>query len=262
MKFYDKKNKRLVELSQKADRNFWDAHWRSGNLEKEIKKYNSFIVDKTRKYLPEGSRILEGGCGQGSNVYSLQRSNYNVYGIDYAEKTVEKINESAPELNVSLGNVKNLEFENNFFDGYWSLGVIEHFYEGFADIISEMHRTLRPGGFLFLTVPTISLLRRLKILLNLYPEWRNENFDQGCFYQFIFWDKKLIEEIQNAGFQLIEIQKLGGMKGLKDECSPFKPILQYIYDSKFPLFKAASLAIDKLSSFFASHMTLFVFKKI
>jgi cyclopropane fatty-acyl-phospholipid synthase-like methyltransferase len=135
LRFFDKVNNRLVYISSEATNDYWDDHWENDKFEKMIKiTSNKFISSNTKKYLNKGSRILEGGCGRGQNVYLLQNQGYEVIGIDYAYKTVNKVNEVVPEIQVQLGDVRKLEFEANSFDGYWSLGVIEHFYNGYDDI--------------------------------------------------------------------------------------------------------------------------------
>jgi 2-polyprenyl-3-methyl-5-hydroxy-6-metoxy-1,4-benzoquinol methylase len=81
-----------------------------------------------KKYLPyKNNRILEGGCGDGHLVDAMNYWGYKVVGVDFAPKTVAKIKEVMPGLDVRLGDVQALDFEDEYFDGYWSMGVIEHF---------------------------------------------------------------------------------------------------------------------------------------
>jgi len=49
--------------------------------------------------------VLEGGCGRGDKVYALQTGGYEAYGLDYAQRTVEAIKRSVPELTVCLGDL-------------------------------------------------------------------------------------------------------------------------------------------------------------
>ena len=42
---------------------------------------------------------------------------------------------------------KKLNFEDSYFDGYWSLGVIEHFIKGYDDIIEEEKYLFNEYGF-------------------------------------------------------------------------------------------------------------------
>ena len=111
----------MVFIGNYADNDYWDKHWQQNDFKNAIKEtFNPFVVGNTKKYIKKGGKILEGGCGIGQNVYLLNHHGFNTIGIDYAEKTVEKINTYAPELDVRFGDVKNLPFENNSFDGYWS----------------------------------------------------------------------------------------------------------------------------------------------
>jgi SAM-dependent methyltransferase len=161
--FYDRKNNRLAYIEKKASSDYWDKHWEEYNFERTYpKKINpfDFIVKYTKK-LPEGCKILEGGCGMGQNVYKLQKIGYNVIGVDYAEKTVDLIKSRFPELNVINGDVRNLPFSDEYFDGYWSIGVIEHFYEGYGEIIKEMYRIVR--WICFCYFPTYVQIKTNKI---------------------------------------------------------------------------------------------------
>ncbi|PPR36179.1 MAG: hypothetical protein CFH36_00619 [Alphaproteobacteria bacterium MarineAlpha9_Bin6] len=76
-KYYDRENRRLVfekESRRKADSKLWDSHWShySGeDFAKDVKKKDRFVLYYTSKYLPRGSKVLEGGCGKGDKVFSL-----------------------------------------------------------------------------------------------------------------------------------------------------------------------------------------------
>lgn len=261
-KYYDQDHQRLVFLGSKASDEYWDDHWEADDFKKMIKiNSNSFITKNTKRYLPEGASILEGGCGRGQNVYLLQNNGYKATGIDYASSTVEKINNYMPELDVKLDDVRKLSFDDSKFDGYWSLGVIEHFYEGYNDILLEMHRVLNTGGFLFMTVPTMSPLRKMKAKLKGYPKWEENDEQLSRFYQFALDPQLIIDTFESNGFQLVSIKPFDGVKGLKDEVSVLRKPLQYLYNSDYILNKIIRKIIGKIVERFSSHMTLFIFRK-
>ena len=175
MKFYDDVNKRLVIFEKKANSEYWDEHWKNENLREKIKlgANNSFIKKFTTRFLKLGSKILEGGCGIGQNVYGLKSWGYDAYGVDFAKDTIERTKEEFSDLKVSVQDVRKLNFPNNFFDGYWSLGVIEHFWEGYDEILKEAKRVIKPGGYFFLTFSYLSSLRKLKARLRFYRIFEN-----------------------------------------------------------------------------------------
>ena len=120
------------------------------------------MVRITAGNLPAGARVLEGGCGRGNKVAALANAGFEAIGVDFAADSVRQARLDYPGLDIREGDVRALPFTAEFFDGYWSIGVIEHFWEGYDSILAEASRVLRPGGFLFLTAPWLSPYRRSK----------------------------------------------------------------------------------------------------
>jgi len=103
------------------------------------------------KYLAKSNmKILEAGCGMGTWVYNLRVKGYDVIGIDYMLSTVKRVKQYDESFPIQQGDVNNLDFPDNFFDAYVSLGVIEHFQEGPQKALSEAYRVLKPNGILLL----------------------------------------------------------------------------------------------------------------
>lgn len=263
MRYYDKGTGQLVYIQEKATPEFWDRQWEDDELKKSIVAgaKERFVYPLTRRYLKPGSKVLEGGFGKGHFVYSLYTRGYDVYGVDYAQKTVEKVSALFPELKLTLDDVRKLNFPDETFHGYWSVGVIEHFTEGYDAIAKEMHRVLKPGGYLFLTFPYMSPLRKIKARCGMYPELTSENFDKEHFYQFALDSKKVAKRFESFGFTLVKEKPYSGFKGLKDESGPLKPFFQWIYDNKsFPA-KLISYGLTLLFSPVAAHATVLILRK-
>ena len=262
MKFYDRKNKRLIMVEQKADSEHWDKHWHLDDFVGRVKagKDSRLVRKFTKKFLPAGSKILEGGCGIGQNVFGLKYWGYNAYGVDFAQKTVKKIKKNFPELKISVQDVRKLDFPDDFFDGYWSVGVIEHFWEGYNSILYEVKRVIKPEGYFFLTFPHLSSLRKLKAKLGFYKIFKS-NSKVNDFYQFILNAEKVKADVEKCGFKLILKHPYNATKGIKDEISLLKPILQKIYDSQNTLAKGIRFLNSILFSKVAGHSILLIFQK-
>lgn len=262
---FDKTSGRLVFIKEKATPHFWDILWSDGHLKTIISngRKDRFVSKVTKKFIrPSMARkVLEGGCGRGQFVYSLKHSGYDAYGIDFAESTVRKINMAMPSLNVSIGDVRNLSFQNDFFDGYWSLGVIEHFFEGYDAIIREMNRVIKPGGYLFLTFPYMSPLRKIKSHLGLYPPIEGYADKLSAFYQFALNHQAVIADLEIFGFSLELKRPLDGIKGMKDEIAPIAPFIRFIYQSKLLPIKMLAAGLSFISAPFCGHSILLVLKK-
>jgi len=257
----------LVYLSEKATPDFWDEHWHSENYRESIERGRNsrLILNTLRKYIPDKrGRILEGGCGRGQVVYCMHVHGYESIGIDWAEKTIAKTKEVLPELDVRVGDLTSLPFPDNYFVGYWSLGVIEHFWEGYQAILTEMQRVLVKGGYVFLSFPYLSPLRKIKMKLNLYMEIEKLTSKQReRFYQFALDEQTVINDFTTAGFKLLQKKPIDGLKGFKDEVIFLKPTLQRLYDYKGSnlLIRGLSYESGRALATFAGHQIFIIFQK-
>jgi SAM-dependent methyltransferase len=248
---------------EKATAEFWDKHWNTADLQTVLRnsRDDGLFVPLVKKYLPKESVVLEGGCGRGQIVSALQYQGYKAIGMDFASETIRRIKEAAPELDVRYGDLRALQLPDDSLDGYISAGVIEHFWEGHETIIKEMHRTLRVGGFLFISFPYLSPLRHLKILFKMYPSVLKHELDSRTetFYQFALSARHIQADLDVLGFQMKKFLTYDGLKGFKDEVAPFKPFLQEIYDGKrAPQWRSH---LNRLFKPFASHCALLVLQK-
>jgi len=113
--------------------------------------------------------------------------------------------------------------------------LFEHFWNGYEEILSEMARTIRKKGYLFISFPFMSPLRKMKHFLSMYPESESNELLklEKLFYQFALDSRTVIGDLEQVGFKLISRKVIGGLKGLKDEARPLRALLQRIYDGEF-----------------------------
>lgn len=143
-----------------VEKDKWRKTWKKEKSIEELLK--TVEKDPSRikyilEYLPRG-KILEAGCGDAKYVFYLERLGYEVYGIDFVDAIIER-NKRLSEKS-GIGNssrfrvmdVCKLEFPDNYFDGYLSMGVIEHFQDPTTPLI-DAYRVLKEGGVAFITVP-------------------------------------------------------------------------------------------------------------
>lgn len=263
MRVYLKDKHALAYFHNQATPGFWDEYWKIENLQEYILacKSDDLFLPLVKTYLSPGSTVLEGGCGCGQLVHALGFQGYKAIGIDFAEQTVRRIRQAVPELDIRMGDVRNLSIDTNELDGYVSVGVIEHFWEGYSLILSEMARTIKPGGFLFISFPYLSPLRKLKIQLGNYPMSSSEHLEKqkAKFYQFALNWRDVLKDLQQRGFTLKDIKHWDGIKGFKDEVHWFIPVLQPIYDGKkYPKIRPH---LDRIFKPFASHCIILVVQK-
>lgn len=137
--------------------------------------------------LPEGSRVLEVGCGAGFMSISLARRGFGVRSIDSVEAMVEQARRHAGEagladlISLSIGDVYALPLEEASFDLVVALGVLP-WLERPQQALQEMARVLKPGGCVLFTSDNSARLN------NLLDPWLNP-----AFAPVKRWTKHLLE---------------------------------------------------------------------
>lgn len=262
MRHFDPTNKRLIYIAESASPEYWDHHWVSSDLRKEITKkhFDQLVIPTTKKYLAPGTRVLEGGCGTGVHVYGLKQNGFESIGVDNAPETVRLAKEAAVEMDIRLGDVLALDFEDNYFDGYWSIGVIEHFWDGYLPVLAEMRRVIKPSGYLFLTFPYMSPLRKWKVRTGKFPEYNGTDAPEN-FYQFALGHHDVIKIFTQNGFTLVQKKPFDGFKGLNDESVFANRLLTRLTRDTGLFGKILKVACAILFAPVAAHSVLLVLQK-
>ena len=104
---------------------------------------------------------MDAGCGFGKWVIYLKQRGYDIVGIDNSELAVAKLKDFDESLQVELGDILYIHYPDNSFDAYVSMGVVEHFEDGPTPALKEAYRLLKPGGLIFVSVPTVNVIRKL-----------------------------------------------------------------------------------------------------
>ncbi|MBF0294536.1 MAG: methyltransferase domain-containing protein [Magnetococcales bacterium] len=262
-RYYDASNQRIVCLRNGRDAAFWTAHWQETLREAPRLFANPpgfhLFVYRTRKYLTRGARVIDAGCGLACTVHALQRAGYQAYGVDFSQTTIDTVRAHWPHLHISCHDIRALPFEDHFFDGYWSLGVIEHFYQGYDEVLAEMRRTIRPGGYLFLTFPSMTWLRRQRARAGRLPPWREDAAGLERFYQFLLPPDQVRARVEAAGFRLVEEQGQDCARGLKEEWPACEPLVDRLWGLPWGIGKGIALSADWLAGRWFGHISHMVF---
>lgn len=96
-----------------------------------------------------GQRLLEVGCGMGTDLLQFARGGARVTGVDLTPRSIEisrhhlKLYEQRGDFAIS--DAERLPFTEESFDVVYSNGVLHHTPDT-AGAVREIHRVLRPGG--------------------------------------------------------------------------------------------------------------------
>ena len=143
----------------------WGSYWRQSQ-EMSKRTYaiiasiyrRIFIGPRLRRVLARhfapGSELLHAGCGGGEVDHGLHER-FRITALDISADALHLYQSNNPAaLRIRHGDILALPYADASFDGYYSLGVIEHFTDAeIQRILSEAARVLRPDGTLVLFWP-------------------------------------------------------------------------------------------------------------
>ena len=151
-----------AELKERV-RAFWQAHPCGTKFsDAEIGTREFFERIEAHRYAKEwhipdaadfagahGLRVLEIGCGLGTDGVQFAKAGADYTGVDLTDAAIElarkrfEVSGLRGELRVS--DAENLDFADESFDLVYSHGVLHHTPD-IARAVSEIHRVLKPGG--------------------------------------------------------------------------------------------------------------------
>lgn len=116
-------------------------HWK----EYEQKTPYGLHADKVKNWVRLEGKTLDIGAGDGLITHLI-----NAEGIDDNKIAVKLAKEK--RVNVKLGDVYNLDYDENVFDNILMGDVIEHLE--YPDIaIKQVKRVLKPNGYFYVVTP-------------------------------------------------------------------------------------------------------------
>ncbi len=115
---------------------------------------------KDRQKLPDGSRILDAGCGTGGMMDALRKTNplWKLTGLDISEDALKHTRGRGFE-HLHQGSLDALPFPEGSFDAVVSLDVMSNVGVNVTEAVLQLRRVLRPGGILVLNLPAYEALR-------------------------------------------------------------------------------------------------------
>jgi ubiquinone/menaquinone biosynthesis C-methylase UbiE len=195
-----------------------------------------------------GARLLEVGCGMGTDLLQFARGGARCTGIDLTPRSIEitrhRFSLYGADGNFMISDGEHLPFRSESFDVVYSNGVLHHTPDT-ARAIREVHRVLTPGG-----VAKIMLYHR-----NSLNYWVEIVLRRGLL-GFEFLRGRSAEEIMS---RVIEFSDHGA-----------RPLVK-VYSRKqvrelFSMFKDVKVDVEQLTRaelrFFSASITDAVFEKL
>ena len=189
--------------------NTWDDKYQAEDFNFKEKVFERQIFwPLLKQQLTLGGRYLDAGCGRGGWVWFLSKRGYEISGIDIALGTLERAKQKHPGLQLSAASITNLPQADNSLDGVLVLGTFEYLEDQLQCSLAEVHRVLKPGGWIFIEAPLLNLLRLVFYLPVKTVERVFKRFlgSRSTFAYYLFSRQELEELLRTSGFTVHVVQ--------------------------------------------------------
>ena len=212
-------HKRIEWYGAQGDERYWYDYWKArlttdyymAAENTPLRQYE--LGQILLRYLSSHGLHLEAGCGAGYWVAALRQRGLRIEGIEYARELVELVRTVNPHLPVRQGDALAIACPDGAYDGYLSIGVVEHRQAGPEPFLMEAYRVLKPGGRILIAVPYFGPTRQLKSKLFLYERQR----PALPFFQYGFSKQEFSRILRKAGFSVAYAQPLYIHRLLQEE---------------------------------------------
>lgn len=111
------------------------------------------LLVSLQSLLPDGSDVLDLGCGAGVPITRALSERHSVTGVDISCEMLRLARGTVPEGRFIHSDILSAEFEENSFDAAVCMYVLFHLpQEEHSDVFSRVWSWLRPGGYFLVTL--------------------------------------------------------------------------------------------------------------
>jgi SAM-dependent methyltransferase len=100
-----------------------------------------------------GMKVIEAMCGSGHTTQYLISQGAQVTGLDISDETIKSFNNRWPETQAVCASILDSGLTSESYDAVVIVCGLHHLHPNVNTSIDEIHRILRPGGYLCFTEP-------------------------------------------------------------------------------------------------------------
>jgi ubiquinone/menaquinone biosynthesis C-methylase UbiE len=178
---------------------------------------HSFDASRTRRWphveaflrtLPAGSRVLDLMAGNGRHVASIEEAGHRAVWLDWSRPMARLAGRRYPRADVVVGDVTALPLRDACVDAAIVVAGLHSVptAEGRARCLQDLHRVLRPGGEVQVTVwsrdaPRFRAIGNPGEDLDVVLPWRSHGHDEPRPYH-LYTQATLRRDLGAAGFEV------------------------------------------------------------
>ena len=110
-------------------------------------------IDDFLKLVPKHGKILDAGCGPGTDSAYMDARGFKVVGVDLSAKMLGLAKKKSPNIHFQQADIRKLKFDPDSFDGILaSYSLIHVPKKKISQTIKSFHKILKPAGIICIGV--------------------------------------------------------------------------------------------------------------
>ena len=205
-----------------SDKELYSNGWFDEIEEKRYNVYYKFFPEVLQFTKWENKKVLEIGCGIGTDIIQFAKNKAIVTAIDLTENgvkaTKKRFKMYGLKGNIFQANACNLPFESNIFDLVYSMGVMHHI-PNIQKAIDEAYRVCKPNGKIIILLYAKGWKHYVfRVILNkFWPEKKKDKNSEmwGCPLTYVF-SKREVKRLFRGNVS-IKRYRLGAFFDVKEK---------------------------------------------
>jgi SAM-dependent methyltransferase len=206
--------------------------------EKGLKKVFSEHLSVIEAYAPPPASIIDVGCAFGYFLQVAEERGWTAEGIELSPYASQVARDNT-KAQVYTGTVADRQLGEARYDAVTMWDMLEHSHDPTQEL-TEVSRILKPGGYLFLSVPDAgSLIARI-----MGRQWYG--FKSVTEHNYFFTKDTLFRLLENTGFDLVESRRgvwPCSMRFLASKLAPYSPRASRLAERLIKLLRMEKLTI-------------------
>ena len=201
-----------ITYRAKNIKEYWTSRWSKIDSDlpmTNVEVYPLKYAIETAK--DEKGKILEAGCGAGRVLRYFHNLGIDIIGVDYIPIAIEKLRQSDPTLKVEVGDITNLQFQNESFKYIFAFGLYHNLEQGLELSIRETYRIMEFGGSVCASFRADNVQTKLTDWLENRRSQQENSNDLLEFHKMNFTRLEFIDLFQRSGFTVKSIVPVENM---------------------------------------------------
>ena len=158
------------------------------------RKFHRRCVRLMRPHLFSGATVADFGCGQGTLLQTVRELplQLKLAACDLSPVLVSNTKRRVPDADVRVADIEALPFGDASFNAAFATEVMEHLATPLK-ALTEIHRVLKPGGWLLVSVPN--------------RDWFN--------FQKYFVERTRFQPVDDHFYRVVELEEFVSRAGFK-----------------------------------------------